>query len=167
MLFESDRLLVRRLTEEDAEALFAVLSDPEVMRYIEPSYSMEGTRTFIREAGLCEPPQVYAVLWKDSASEDAAAKPEGTRQSASFILIGHLIWHPWGEDSMELGWILRRDYWGRGIAGELTAAMLAQTDRDVVIECSPGQSATRRIAESFGFELVSSYKELLVYRRHI
>lgn len=167
MLFESDRLLVRRLTEADTEALYAVLSDPEVMRYIEPPFSMEQTAAFIREAGLCEPPLVYAVIWKGDASDPVIAKPEGLWQSASTNLIGHLIWHPWDESAMELGWILRRDCWGRGLAKELTAAILAQADRDVVIECSPEQITTRHIAEAFGFEPVSSCSGLSVYRRQL
>ena len=68
---------------------------------------------------------------------------------------------------MVLGWILRRDFWGKGIAKELAAALLAQTDRDVVIECSPEQITTRHIAESFGFVLQSSTEDRLIYRRNV
>lgn len=148
MLFETSRLLARRFTEGDTEALFAILSDPAVMKYIEPPFSMELTRAFVREAGLCEPPLIYTVIWKQTGE-----------------LIGHLIWHTWDERSMELGWILHREFWGRGIAKELTAALLAQTDQDVVIECSPEQTMTQHIANIFGFEQISSQKELLLYRR--
>lgn len=149
MLIETDRLLVRRLTEHDAEALCAVLSDPEVMRWIEPPFSLEQTRKFIRDAGLCKPPLIYAVVWKQTDQ-----------------LVGHLIWHPWDEGSMELGWILRRDFWGRGIAKELTAAMLARTDKDVILECSPAQTATRHIAEAFGFRVLTAGKACVIFRRN-
>ena len=67
---------------------------------------------------------------------------------------------------LELGWILRRDFWGRGIAKELTAAMLAQTDRDLVLECHPNQTATRRIAELFGFRMLAERGSLLQYRKN-
>ena len=163
MLLETERLQVRRLTEADAEALFAVLSDPEVMRYVEPPFTLERTRTFLREAGLCEPPLVYAVLRKEAAPDPIPAGPEGPGQASA--LIGHLIWHPWGEDAMELGWILRRDCWGRGYARELTEALLRQTDLDVVIECAPEQAATRRLAEKLGFRPVTDGSGLAVYRR--
>lgn len=166
MLIETDRLLVRRLTEHDAEALCAVLSDPEVMRWIEPPFSLEQTRKFIRDAGLCDPPLVWAVLWKGNAAKPVIARGEATRQSASPVLIGHLIWHPWDEGSMELGWILRRDFWGRGIAKELTAAMLARTDKDVILECSPAQTATRHIAEAFGFRVLTAGKACVIFRRN-
>lgn len=150
MSVETDRLLVRKLTENDTDALFAVLSNPEVMQHIETPFSLEQTRTFIREAGLCEPPLVYAVVWKQAGQ-----------------LIGHLIWHPWDEASMELGWILHRAYWGRGIAKELTSAMLSRTDRDIILECTPDQNATRHIAEVFGFSAVSVSPERIVFRRNV
>ena len=141
MRIETSRLLVRNLRPTDGDALYAVLSDSEVMRYVEPPFSAEQTRTFLQAAGLCEPPLVYAVVWKQTGE-----------------LIGHLIWHPWDETGMELGWILRRDFWGRGIAAELTAALLARTDRDVILECSPDQRVTQHIAETFGFSRIGQQK---------
>ena len=164
-LLETDRLLVRNFTPEDAKALHAVLSDPEVMRYLEPPFTLEHTEAFIRDTGLCDPPLVWAVVWKGKAADPVIARSEATRQSVSPLLVGHLIWHPWDETAMELGWVLRRDFWGRGLAKELTAAMLARTDRDVVIECSPEQAVTRHIAEQFGFVPVSGEQELTVWRR--
>lgn len=149
MRIETDRLLVRRLTEDDTEALFAVLSDPEVMWYIEPPVSLEQTQAFIRNVGLFDPPLVYAVVWKQTGE-----------------LIGHLIWHPWDETAMELGWILRRDFWGFGIAKELTEAMLNRTSKDVILECSPAQTVTRHIAEAFGFHVVAVNEEHILFRRN-
>ena len=146
-IMESPRLLVRPFAEADAPALGRILSDPAVMRFLEPPFSPEQTRAFLREAGLCRPPRVYAVIRKDDGG-----------------LIGHLIWHPWEETSMELGWVLARDCWGRGYARELTETALAQTDRDVVIECCPAQAATRHLAESFGFQAEEEQDGLAVYR---
>ena len=148
MRLETERLLVRSFREEDAEALFAILSDPAVMEFLEPPFTREQTLRFIREAGLREPPLVYAVLWKQSGR-----------------LIGHLIWHPWEDNAMELGWVLDQDYWGLGLAEELTAALLERTERDVVIECDPAQTATIRIAARFGFREIGEADGLLVFRR--
>ena len=167
MQIVTDRLLVRRLTEDDADALFPVLSDPVVMRYIEPPFSPEQTKAFIRDAGLCEPPLVWAVLWRQTIANSVVAGSGAARQSASPVLIGHLIWHPWDESAMELGWILRRDFWGRGIAKELTAAVLERTDKDVILECSPAQTATRHIAETFGFSVTSVSPERILFRRNV
>ena len=147
MELETSRLWVRDLTEDDAPSLHAVLSDAEVMRFLEPPFTPAQTRNFIRSAGLSNPPPVYAVTEKPSRE-----------------VIGHLIWHPWGEGAMELGWVLRRDRWGRGYASELTEALLARADRDVVLECSPKQAATKRIAARFAFVRAGMNGELEVYR---
>ena len=137
MRIETQRLLVRPFEERDLDALCAVLSDPETMKYIEPPFSCERTARFLREAGLCEPPLVFAA-------EDHGG------------VIGHVIFHACGApDRYEVGWVLRRDRWGRGYASELTAALIAEGRarglKSLLIECDPRQVATRRIAEAFGF----------------
>lgn len=147
-VLETPRLRVRRFREADAEALAPILADPEVMRFLEPPFTPERTRAFLREAGLCQPPRVYAVIEKESGT-----------------LIGHLIWHAWDETAMELGWVLRRDRWGRGFARELTEEVLARCDRPVMLACCPEQTATRRLAEHFGFAPLAESGELCVYRR--
>ena len=144
---ETDRLLVRPFAEDDAAGLHEILSDSEVMRYIEAPFSAEQTRAFLRENGLSRPPRIFAVIRKSDGA-----------------LIGQLILHPWDEAATELGWILRRDCWGRGYAGELTEAIIAEADRDLVIECSPAQSATRHIAEKHGFRPCGESGGLLVFR---
>lgn len=58
---DTGRFLVRNFRLEDAEDLAEVLSDAEVMKYIESPFSMEQTWEFINTAGLSEPPLVYAV----------------------------------------------------------------------------------------------------------
>lgn len=44
-------LRVRRMTEADLEPLHRLLSDPEVMRYLEPPFSREQTRAFLDRRG--------------------------------------------------------------------------------------------------------------------
>ncbi|MBR1811426.1 MAG: GNAT family N-acetyltransferase [Clostridia bacterium] len=146
---ETDRLVVRRFTENDAEALYEILSDPAVMQYIEPPYTMAQTREFIRDAGLSDPPLVYAVIWKNTGR-----------------LIGHLIWHTYDPTAMELGWVIHRNFWRMGVARELTAALLASTTQDIVIECDRRQSATRHIAKSFGFQLHGCIDGRCIYQKH-
>lgn len=138
VLLETARCTVRPLRQEDTAALYEALSDPEVMRYIEPAYSPAQTRDFIRTAGLCEPPLVYAIAEK-----------------ATGAVIGHVIWHSYDAQRYELGWVLRRDRWGRGLASELTAALITHARcagvRALVLECAAEQTVTQHIAERFGF----------------
>lgn len=150
---EAARLHIRPLTAQDAEALYAVLSDAEVMRAIEAPFSRQQTVRFIERVNAAEPALAYAVVWKET---DA--------------VIGHLIYHPFDSESWELGWVLRRDYWRRGIADELTAAVIADAKRRaipaLVIECDPKHRVTRHIAEKHGFRYLGEENGLAVYRRN-
>lgn len=154
MELETARLWVRRFTPADGEALFAVLSDPKVMEYLEAPFSLQKTQEFVEMCGLCDPPLVYALVEK-SCQE----------------VIGHLIFHPYDKTSYEVGWVLRQDRWGRGYAQELTAAVIefAQKERlgELVIECAPMQQASRHLAEKNGFHLTEETDELLVFRRKL
>ena len=149
-LWTTARLLVRRFVPSDAEALYRILSDPDVMRFIEPPFSRAQTEAFLDQHGLCSSPRVYAI------------EHDGT-------LIGQFIWHPCGESAYELGWILAADAWGRGFASELTAAALAHAKGrgipSLLLECSPAQSASARIAEKYGFASMGIQDGLMQYEK--
>lgn len=72
------------MKSSDADALYRLLSDPEVMRYLEPLYDRAQTEAFLHRAGLSEPPLVYAA--------------EGNGR-----FIGYVIYHPYDEESIEIG----------------------------------------------------------------
>ena len=141
-------ITIRRMQPGDADALYRLLSDPEVMRYLEPPFDRTQTEDFLRRAGLAEPPLVYAA-----------------EESGSFI--GYVIYHAYDEQSVEIGWVLFPEYWGRGYASALTDRLIdraRQAQKSVVIECAPAQDATRRIAIKKGFRACGSCDGLAVYR---
>ena len=144
MHWQTERLRVEPFRPEDWEALYPILSDPEVMRHIEPPFTPEQTRAFLREAGEL----VYAVRLGEN-------------------LAGQLIFHPLGAD-WELGWILGRQFWGRGLASELTAGAIEyareQNIPGLVIEFDPEQAASRRIAQNCGFQYRGLEDGLEVWR---
>lgn len=148
------RCILRRISLEDAQDLYSVLSDGEVMKYIEPPFDMDKTLGFIKTAGLCDPPLVLAVEWKKTGR-----------------VIGHAVFHPYDELFYEIGWILHRDYWGKGIAGEITSALTARA-RDLkaagcVIECDPRQTASGHIAVKNGFTYDGNSGGLDIYRKYL
>lgn len=131
----SRELRIRKMTVADLDDLYALLSDVEVMRFIEPPFSKEKTVQFLMDAGLPEIPLVYAV-------ED----------SSSFI--GYVIFHDYDEENMEIGWILKRDVWGKGYASILTKMLIDESRKlrkGAIIECDPRQAVTEHIAKKHGF----------------
>lgn len=139
MYMETSRCVIRKFLMEDVADLYKTLSDEKVMEYIEPIFDMERVRNFIADAGLCEPPLVYALVWKETEET-----------------IGHVIFHPYEENSYEIGWIIRREYWGRSIADEVTKAFVKYAKKlgninSCVIECDPEQKVSKHIALKNGF----------------
>ena len=47
MILETPRLLLREMTDDDFPALYAILSDPETMRYYPKPYDEAGVRRWI------------------------------------------------------------------------------------------------------------------------
>lgn len=141
-------ITIRKMQPGDADALYRLLSDPAVMRYLEPPFDRAQTEDFLRRAGLTEPPLVYA-----------------TEENGDFI--GYVIYHAYDEESVEIGWVLLPDYWGRGYASTLTDRLIdraRQEQKSVVIECAPAQAATKRIAIKKGFRACGICDGLAVYR---
>ena len=141
-------ITIRRMQPGDADALYRLLSDPEVMRYLEPPFDRAQTEDFLRRAGLAEPPLVYAA-----------------EENGGFI--GYVIYHAYDAESVEIGWVLLPDYWGRGYASALTDRLIdraRQEQKSVVIECAPAQEATMRIAIKKGFRACGTCDGLAVYR---
>ena len=86
-----DTLNIRHFKKDDLQALYELLSDEEVMRYIEPPYSFPQTEAFLHSAGLSRSPLIYAV---ETANRD---------------FVGYVIYHDYDEQSKEIGWVLRQE----------------------------------------------------------
>ena len=90
-------ITIRRMRPDDVDALYRLLSDPAVMRYLEPPYDRAQAEVFLHTAGLAEPSLVYA------AEENGA-------------FLGYVIYHAYDAESVEIGWVLFPESWGRGYA---------------------------------------------------
>ena len=83
------------------------------------------------------------------------------------FLSAMLFYHTYDETSMELGWVLDRKEWGKGYASAITKMVTEESGssgKELVIECSPEQKATKRIAQKYGFQFCSLVNGCEVYR---
>ena len=147
ILLTTDRLIIRSFHESDLDDLFCLLSNEEVMKYIEPPYNKEETKDFLYKYGLIKEPKIYAVTYQN-------------------IFIGYVIYHPYEDDSMEIGWIINKEYWNRGFASELTDALIKEAFKShemVVIECDYNHAASIKIANKYHFSLMKVEDNLNVY----
>lgn len=147
----TERCLIRNMKMKDADDLYQALSDQRVMMYVEQPFDMERTKQFIQSAGLCEPPLVYSIVWKMTGK-----------------VIGHAIYHSYEKNDYEIGWVLNKDYWGMGIADELTKELIRCARnlgvKSCIIECDERQIASQKIAVKNGFVYEDQSDNLQRYR---
>ncbi len=111
-VFETERLLVRHYTEDDADNFFLLNSDPEVMRYIRPVKNRQDTDLF------------FAEVIQYSKNNPAFGRM-AVEQKHSGIFVGSFAIIPLENTlHMQLGYSLLPAYWGKGFARELTKAGL-------------------------------------------
>lgn len=142
----TQRLLLRPLVAADADALFAVFSDPEVMRY----WSSQAW-TGIGQADK------YIAAAQDGLASGAALRL-GIEVAASGQLVGQMALYSFDRQNRrcDVGYALGRAHWGKGYLGEALAAMLAygfgalDLNR-VEADIDPRNAASARALERLGF----------------
>lgn len=105
---ETERLLLRALTLDDAEEMFAYANDPQVARYVtwEAHPDLEHTRSYLRTV--------------EEAYRKGAHYDWGVVYTATRKLIGTCGYVSIDRQNKrgEIGYALSRDYWGQGIITE-------------------------------------------------
>ena len=135
---ETARLRLRPARPGDLEALHAVLSHPDAMRYwsTPPHDSLDLTRDWLA-ATIGIPPGV---------GEDFVVEH-----------VGHVIGKAGLYRFPEVGFILHPDHWGRGLATEALGAVLDRAFRvhgllSVIADVDPRNTASLRLLTRLGFQ---------------
>ncbi|MBX3499870.1 MAG: GNAT family N-acetyltransferase [Alphaproteobacteria bacterium] len=140
------RLLLRAFTPQDAQRVFEIRSDFEVTRMLVfPAYPpvLEHVAAWLRE---------HAVEWRAGTAYRFAVVVDGR-------VIGCADVDEIQDGCGELGYWLERDYWGRGLASEAAAAVLAFATgtlglRRLQAGHAADNPASGRILERLGFRWV-------------
>ena len=148
---ETQRLLLRKFTEADLGALYEIHRDVEVNRFLPwfPLKSLDDARDFYEAR--------YARAYSLPCAYRYAICLKGEN-----VPIGYL--HIASDDSYDLGYGLRREFWNRGIVTEAGRAVIEQVWRDGI----PYLTATHdvhnprcgRVMQRLGMRYQYSYQEL-------
>jgi RimJ/RimL family protein N-acetyltransferase len=110
-ILETERLFLRELVAEDADALARVLSDPEAMRYYPMSFDRKAVEDWIARNQRRYATDGHGLWAMDSKFSGEVIGDCGiTLQEVE------------GESLPEVGYHLRRDMWGQGLASEAACA---------------------------------------------
>jgi RimJ/RimL family protein N-acetyltransferase len=155
---DTNRLRLRTPTPRDADALYDLFKDPDVMHGLgkEPVFGREQARAIVEEG---------IGAWRTDALgpfiiETAAANRRVVGQ-AGLMIFDTRGWIPstWGSAGShaqpELGWALIRAHWGHGYATEAVAAIREwahefRSIEQIVSLISPDNVRSQRVAERLG-----------------
>ncbi|MEM7725968.1 MAG: GNAT family N-acetyltransferase [Cyanobacteria bacterium P01_A01_bin.45] len=153
-IIETERLILRSFREEDLNPYAQMSADEEVMRYIGNGKTLSRAESwrsiaviighwYLRGYGL------WAVEERESGE-----------------MIGRIgCWKPEGWIDFEVGWTLRRSFWGKGYATEGGFASIKYAfeelgKKKVISLIRPNNFASIRVAEKLG-EKFEGYVEVL------
>lgn len=153
-VLETERLVLREITLDDAPAMFTIMSDPRVTRYFgsppmtapdEGVQRVQGiTRAFAEQEGVR-----WAITWRADGS---------FLGSCGFwrLIRPHF--------RAEIGYELAPAWWGRGVMTEALAAVMGfGFERlglhSVEAQIAPENTGSRRVLEKLGFVQEGYFRE--------
>ena len=144
--FETDRLLIRPRTLADTDACLAMDRDPEVTRFVRGPWSNAVAHRAFVETRTRGPYAKGLGYWSVCRRSDA---------SSSFVGWVLLIPADALGPEIEIGWRLRRDAWGQGLATEaaellLRHAFVTLNLPKVIADIDPENAGSIRVAEKLG-----------------
>jgi RimJ/RimL family protein N-acetyltransferase len=144
----TERLLLRRWRPDDPEALATIYTDPDYLEHMRP-LDLEQTRAQIERLDRTWSTEGYGQ-W---AAEDLA---DGTL-AGRIGLLCHRDWPLVDGPVPEVGWVLRRDLWGRGLATEGGRAAIECWREDLddprlISITSPANRRSRAVMERLGLK---------------
>jgi RimJ/RimL family protein N-acetyltransferase len=148
----TDRLLLRRWRPEDRAPFARMNADPEVVRYLgHPPLTTE------QSDGLVDRLERHWATW--GYGQWAVEEP-ASGEFIGFVGLSHHNWYP---DDVEVGWRLRRDSWGGGLATEGARAVVASATaaaadgglglQRLISVIHRDNVGSRRVAEKNGFTI--------------
>ncbi len=146
---ETERLILRKFTSQDAQALLSILGDQEVNTFL-PMFPLKT----IEEAKTCL--QQYL---------DDYDRGDGYRYAVCLkkdnIPIGYV--HVSGEKSHDFGYGLKKEFWHRGIITEASQAVVDQLRRDglpyITATHDVNNPRSGEVMKRIGMKYQYSYKE--------
>lgn len=161
-ILETERLILRPVTQDDAGAVFLYASNPNLTRFtlFETHQTIEDSRWFVSTYAhsryTCKEPDPFGIVIKYD--------PDGMMVGA---LGAHWLSQPNG--TMEIGYSIAEPFWGHGYIPEACQALIDYLYANFAVErlqarVFVGNIASDRVLEKLGF-MKEGVLRSLVFRR--
>ena len=149
MILETERLILRRYKEFDLQDLYEYLSDPEVVKF-EPYKPM--TLDEVREN----------LEWRVSTDEMIAIELKDTEKMIGNVYLGKRDF-----DTLEIGYVLNKEYWGQGYAVESCKVLIDKAFENgihrIFAECDPMNTNSWQLLERLGFRREAYFQKNITF----
>ena len=141
----TERLLLRQWRDDDVEAFAEIYRQPEYLEHM-PPLDLAETRLQLER---------FTRRWDEDGFGPWAAEELATgRLIGRMGLLRHHDW-PLEPDAVEVGWVLHRDAWGRGLATEAGRASIRcwldrLDDERLISITTPENGRSRAVMERLG-----------------
>lgn len=148
---ETERLILRQFTEEDADALFAILSDEEVNTYLpmSPLKNIEEAKEYLQSKYIANYSEQRGFYYALCLKEDN-------------IPIGYI--HVSNDDSHDLGYGLRKEFWHKGLCSEACQAVIGQLKQTgipyITATHDVNNPRSGKVMQAIGMKYQYTYEEL-------
>lgn len=117
---ETERLILRKFNENDLEALYRIYSDKEVNRFLPwfPLKTLEETRLFYEKQ--------FADKYEQKCAYNYAICLKEDNYPVGYVNVST-------NDSHDLGYGLRKEFWHKGIVAEAGTAVVEQLRKDGIL----------------------------------
>ncbi|MDF5715965.1 MAG: GNAT family N-acetyltransferase [Rhizonema sp. NSF051] len=146
ILLETERLILRQFTEDDTDNLFELNSDPEVVRFTQ---DRQIERSVIQTEML---PKIFAYYEKYDGYGVWAAIEKSSQEFIGWFLFRAVEYASYfdpalaNKSDIELGYRLRKVFWGKGYATEGSKALIFKGFEDLGTQCVVSVALTANVA---------------------
>ena len=151
IIAETERLILRRYQKGDLQDLYEYLSDAEVVAF-EPYEPL--TLKEVKEE----------LKWRVTTEEMIAIELKSSHKMIGNIYMGNREF-----DTLEMGYLLNRNYWGHGYATESCQALIRQAFSDgchrIYAECDPCNKRSWKLLEALGFQREAHFRENTYFQK--
>jgi len=141
-MLETERLILRPLVEADVDAIYAMRSDADVMRFIrEPQNRVESANWI----------ELVSSRWQNERIGFCAMIEKSSGDFAGWCG----LWQLKETGETEVGYAVAKEFWGKGYAPEaalefLNYAFKSLQFEKIVAVAQPENQASRRVMEKLG-----------------
>ncbi len=147
IMFETERLILRKLKNSDTTAIFEMRKDPDIMRYIsEPQTDLESSVNWIIK---------MSEKWDKERIGFSAVVVKETKEFIGWCG----LWTLKETDEIEVGYAIAKKFWGKGYATEAAERCLqygfGELKLDKIVALAyPENKASQQVMKKLGMEYI-------------